>query len=98
VMAAFGSDGIRAGEAVGLDELSAWMLRGYPQRSGFITAARPVGGPLREAVQLLEHCELICLLWITNDAPVWTVTRLGTSTLAAGKDAVRQRIRDRSGL
>ena len=98
LMTAFGPDGVRDGEAVGPDDLSNWMLRGYPKQTGIIVPARPVNVPIMEAVQLLEHSELIYLRWITNDALVWSVTRLGTSTLGAGKDAIRQRIKDRTGL
>jgi hypothetical protein len=95
---AFGPDGVRGGEAVNSDDLSNWMLRAYPKQAGLIVQARPVGGPIMEAVQLLKHSELIYLRWIANDYPVWSVTRLGTSTLTAGKDAVRQRLKARTGL
>lgn len=98
LMAAFGPDGIRGGGVVSADSLIDWMFRGYPRQTGIVLAARPVGGPIMEAVQLLEHSELLYLRWITNDTPVWSVTRLGTSLLEAGKDAVRQRIKDRTGL
>jgi hypothetical protein len=98
LMTAFGLDGIRGGDAVSPDDLSNWMLRGYPKQTGIIVPARPVNAPIMEAVQLLEHSELIYLRWIRNDTPVWSVTRLGTSTLGAGKDAIRQRIKDRTGL
>jgi hypothetical protein len=74
------------------------MLRGYPNQTGIIVPARPVKAPIMEAVQLLEHSELIYLRWITNDTPVWAVSRLGAATLGAGKDAVRQRIKNRTGL
>jgi hypothetical protein len=74
------------------------LFRDYPKQSGLIVAARPVSGPIMEAVQLLEHSALVYLRWIANDAPVWSVTRLGAATLSAGKDAIRQRINDRTHL
>jgi hypothetical protein len=98
LMTAFGLEGIRGGEAASPDDLRDWMLRGYPKLSGIVVPARPVNAPIMEAVQLLEHSELIYLRWITNDAPVWSVTRLGTATLGAGEEAIRQRIKDRTGL
>jgi hypothetical protein len=52
--------------------------------------------PIEEALQLLEHSELVCLRRL-GDAPRWGATRFGLTILADGKDAVRQRIRDRTG-
>jgi hypothetical protein len=98
VMTAFGPDGPRRGQQVSSTDLTDWMFRDYPKQTGFIVAARPVGESISEAVQLLEHSELVYLRWFSNDYPVWSVTRLGTATLGSGKDAVRQRIRDRTGL
>ena len=50
-----------------------------------------------EAIQLLEHSELVYVR-VVSDERRWSATRLGLATLADGKDAVRQRIRDRTGL
>lgn len=48
-------------------------------------------GPILEAVQLLAD--------ITDYGDrYWSATRFGVATLAEGKDAVRQRIKDRTGL
>gem|GEM_PF-5061096 len=56
-------------------------------------------GPILEAVQLLEHAELILIADITDYGDrYWSATRFGLATLAEGKDAVRQRIKDRTGL
>ncbi len=96
LMAAFGPGGMRRGDAVSADALGDWLFRDYPKRTGFIAAPRPVSGPISEAVQLLEHSELVYLRLIINDSPRWSITRLGTSTLSAGKDAIRQRIKDRT--
>jgi hypothetical protein len=98
LMSAFGPDGPRGGDAVSSYDITEWMFRDYPKQTGIFVATRPVNGSISEAVQLLEHSELIYLRWFSNDYPVWSVTRFGTATLAAGKEAVRQRIKDRTGL
>jgi hypothetical protein len=57
---------------------------------------------MAEAVQLLEHAELVYLYlmreFTTGGNGGWSATQLGLATLAKGKDAVRQRIKDRTGL
>ena len=98
LMTAFSPDGPHGGTHVSSYDLTEWQFRGYPKQTGFFAAARPVGEAVSEAVQLLEHSELIYLGWFSNDYPVWSVTRLGTATLGSGKDAIRQRIKDRTGL
>jgi hypothetical protein len=97
LMTAFSSDGPHRGTHVSSYDLIEWMFRDYPKQTGIFVAARPVNESISEAVQLLEHSELIYLRWFSNDYPVWSVTRLGTATLRSGKDAVRQRITDRTG-
>jgi hypothetical protein len=57
---------------------------------------------LLEAIQLLEHAELVYESRRTepNDSPAisyWSATQLGLATLASGKAAVRQRVKDRTG-
>ena len=84
---------------------------GAPARSGDGTVGLPglfkllgyrdnsMVGPILEAVQLLEHAELILIADITDYGDrYWSATRFGLATLAEGKDAVRQRIKDRTGL
>ncbi len=51
--------------------------------------------PIEEAVQLLEHSELVYKM--ATDSEAWRPTRLGLTTSSQGKDAVRQRIKDRTG-
>lgn len=79
-------------------ELSDWMFRGYPERTGLILRARPVQESILEAIQLLEHSELLFVRMIANEDCRWSATRLGLATLARGNTAVRQRIKDRTGL
>jgi len=51
---------------------------------------------VQEALQLLANSELI--LSSGGDIFYWRATRLGVATRANGKDAVRQRIKDQTGL
>ena len=51
-----------------------------------------------EAVQLLEHAELIYESKRTEQSDHWSATQFGLATLAKGKAAVVQRIKDRTGL
>lgn len=83
---------------LGLADFTRWMFRGFPERSGLILPARPVRESMLEAIQLLEHSELVYVVWIVDNEIKWRATRLGLATLATGKDAIRQRIKDRTGL
>lgn len=97
LMCAFDPTVARRGSELALSDFTTWMFRGYPERGGLIRPARPVQQPILEAVQLLEHSELVYIRWILNNEFRWSATRLGLATLATGKEAVRQRIRDRTG-
>ncbi len=61
---------------------------------------RDLEAPILEAMQLLEHAELVYVRQIShvNGERGWCATRFGLATLANGNDAVRQRIQDRTGL
>ncbi|MDP7703870.1 MULTISPECIES: hypothetical protein [unclassified Mycobacterium] len=98
LMAAFGPDAPRRVPALALSDFSEWMFRGFPPLRGLIRPARPVREALLEAIQLLEHSELAYVRWILENEFQWSATRLGLATLEEGKAAVRQRIRDRTGL
>jgi hypothetical protein len=110
VMAAFGPGGPGAGgDGLTRDKLVEWLFRDYPKPGapggGIFTvntaASYPVGKPVLEALQLLEHAELVMYEhWFDQNYPqlAWLATRLGTSTLAEGKAAIRQRIAQRTGL
>ncbi|MBX9638382.1 MAG: hypothetical protein K2X97_01240 [Mycobacteriaceae bacterium] len=67
-------------------------------RTGFVLRARPVQESILEAVQLLEHSELIFVRWIQDNESRWNANRLGLATLADGKSAVGQRIAGRTAL
>lgn len=110
LMEAFGSDGVAPfGAGVSRDKLVEWLFREYPKpgargRGIFAVntaASYPVARPVSEALQLLEHSELVMFdPWFDQNYPqlMWVATRLGLTTLAAGKAAVRQRIAERTGL
>ncbi|MGB9223291.1 hypothetical protein [Mycobacterium sp.] len=100
LMEAFSPNIPRCVPWLGSDDFEEWMFRGYPKRTGLILAARPVTEPILEAVQLLEHSELVYVRLMSDYGAgcSWNATRLGLATLADGKAAVRQRIKDRTGL
>jgi hypothetical protein len=98
-MQVFGPDPTRRVPWLTLYHFGEWMFRGYPKRQGLVLRARPVQESILEAVQLLEHAELIYVRAISTEGERdWCATRLGVATLADGTAAVRQRIRDRTGL
>lgn len=99
VMAVFGPDGPRGGSTSrqSIHQFIDWMFRGYPSPGLF--RSYPVSEPMLEAVQLLEHAELVYVTDIHDIGDrYWRATRLGLGTLLNGKAAVRQRIMDRTGL
>jgi hypothetical protein len=108
LMAAFhpgGPPGERASEGSSFSpfDLVKWLSRVYPNPGRCARqATRPLTGPIREAMQLLEHAELVYIRSMPDfdDASNvnWSATRLGLATLASGKAAVRQRIKDRTGV
>ncbi|MBV8965935.1 MAG: hypothetical protein JO191_07145 [Mycobacteriaceae bacterium] len=109
LMVALGPNGPgQSGKTVSQDDLVTWLLRGYPDFSNNTIKAvsiRPHANelllsPILEAMQLLDHAELACVAWWGDSAPhaEWRATRLGWATLASGKESVRQRIKDRTGL
>lgn len=98
LMSAFDPEASGRATPLALSDFRDWMFRGFPARSGFILPARPVQESMLEAIQLLEHSELLYARWIQDNESRWNATRLGLATLADGKAAVRQRIKDRTGL
>jgi hypothetical protein len=111
LMAAFGPQRpSQDSKTISERDLLEWLFRGHINFSDSTNipmntflrreAEKQVGSTLREAMQLVEHAELVCVAWWGeySASAVWSATRLGRATLSAGKDAVRQRIRDRTGL
>jgi hypothetical protein len=102
LMPAFGGGGSLDGGTIvnRLFELQGW----YP-RSGFSSQNYPEepGCQFLEAMQLLKHADLVyesrAVTWPRiDDVTYWRATRFGLATLASGRAAVRQRIKDRTGL
>ncbi len=88
------------------DGILEWLFRDHPKTYGGAmtvntAASYPVAQPVLEALQLLEHSELVMYdSWFDQNYPqlAWRATRLGRETLPRGKTAVRQRIADRTGF
>jgi hypothetical protein len=100
LMPAFGGGSLDGGTIVN------WLLElhGYP-RSGFSSQIYPEepGCQFLEAMQLLKHADLVyesrAVTWPRiDDVTYWRATRFGLATLANGRAAVRQRIKDRTRL
>lgn len=76
------------------------------QKALQVVARMGDGGPrlgmelagISEAVQLLEHAELSYESKRTQENDYFSATQFGLATLAMRRTAVRQRIRDRTGL
>lgn len=74
-------------------KLVRWLHRKYPDAADGDTVW--LERPVREALQVLEHAELIYLSRWSDSPPQWRVTRLGVLCLNEGEDSVRQCIEDR---
>jgi hypothetical protein len=109
LMAVFGPDGPgRDGKTIDRYDLFKWLFRGYANITNDTVkgisfrshAEVQVRWPILEAMQLLEHAELVCVAWWGEGSPrpEWRATRSGLASLASGKTAVRQRIKYRTGL
>jgi hypothetical protein len=104
LLAAFGAGGPKSsyGDFLTSGDLVDWLFHGHPKPGNSVKAQ--LLRPITEAMQLLEHAELVYVfvMWdftVTHSGNAgWTATRLGWALLANGKDAVRQRIWDRTGL
>ena len=93
---AFTQTGPGTGGELTHHDLIRWMLRISSSWTTYYSVKRPIV----EAVQLLEHSELIVytpLLGPSTSRSMWTITRFGLAKFADGKPAVRQHIRDRTG-
>jgi hypothetical protein len=87
LMTAFGDDNDLT-EA----ELVKWLCRKYPNLAGNTGRLET---PVREALQVLEHAELIYVSKMWDAHPYFRATRLGLLTLDQGDASVRQCIEDR---
>jgi hypothetical protein len=108
LMAAFGPHGPGPDGATHSESgLFKWLFRGHVDFTSttlkdiFLRqdAQKQAGSTLQEAMQLLEHAELVCVMDISDAGTrYWGATSLGLAALSNGKAAVRQRIKDRTGL
>ncbi len=113
LMPAFGADGPKHGKDLSESDLVAFILPKFepkltqPSMKTIRDLVRlhGVGGTertrladLSEAMQLLEHAELVYERLRDGDQTCWNATQLGSATLSKGSAAVRQRILDRNRL
>jgi hypothetical protein len=96
LMPAFGPDGPRHGKDVHTLQLVSWLLRRYRGASKVSRPAEKLYAVVGEAMQVLEHAELVQARQSSERSLHWSATRLGAAALADGD--VRQRIKDRTGL
>jgi hypothetical protein len=87
----FNADVSEALSGGGLSEaqLSSWCFR---------NAALPPLISLGEVLQLLEQARLVRVTWISSDVRHWGATQVGLAALALGKEVVRQRITELTGV
>jgi hypothetical protein len=95
IMPAFGPEGPRGGKEMSSLQIVIWLMRRHPRGTRNVDALHTA---VREAMQVLEHAELIWKLHSSRSAASgsdrWNATRLGEAALANGD--VRQHIKDRT--
>ena len=99
LMQAFGSDGPKRGKSLTQHDLVKWMLSQYEFSSRALKALayQKIDAAIREALQVLEHAELVYISVDSDQPDKWTATGAGLAALARGKDVVRQHITERTG-
>jgi hypothetical protein len=97
-MQAFGAGGPKPGKPLTHRDLAEWLLDRYefPSRGLRAVAYGKLDAPLREALQILEHAELVYLTVRSERPDTWTATSSGLEALARGKDAVSHSVLHRS--
>jgi hypothetical protein len=95
LMPAFGPDGPRHGKDFSSVKLVQWLLRGVRGVGGVSHPGIKLDAAVQEAMQVLEHAELVRGIQLRDVGRRWNTTRLGEAALANGD--VRQRINDRTG-
>ncbi|MEE6135564.1 hypothetical protein SKC41_04360 [Mycobacterium sp. 050128] len=96
LMSAFGPDGPRHGKDVHTLQLVSWLLRRYRGANKVSRPAEKLYAVVSEALQVLEHAELVQVTQRGDRSSQWNATRAGTAALADG--SVRQQIKARTGL
>jgi hypothetical protein len=95
LMPAFGPDGPRHGKDLSSVKLVQWLFRGVRGVGGVSHPGIKLDAAVQEAMQVLEHAELVRGIKLRDGGRRWNATRLGEAALANGE--VRQRIDDRTG-
>jgi hypothetical protein len=96
LMRAFGPDGPRRGKDLSSVKLVQWLLRGVRGVGGVSHPGIKLDAAVQEAMQVLEHAELVRGIQLRDVGRRWNATRLGEVAVAGGD--VRQHIKDRTGL
>jgi hypothetical protein len=81
IMAAFGPHGPKRGGNVTEDHIATWLFRAYRGAARYTAGVRI---PVLEALQVLEHAELIRLDNPWSAPNYWCATRLGCEAIANG--------------
>ncbi len=95
LMPAFGPDGPGHGKNLSSVKLVQWLLRGVRGVGGVSHPGLKLDGAVQEAMQVLEHAELVRGVQLRDTGRRWNATRVGEAALANGD--VRQQIKDRTG-
>ncbi|OBJ52363.1 hypothetical protein [Mycobacterium sp. 1423905.2] len=99
LMDAFGPHGAKRGKPLTQLDLVTWKVRAYQfdSRGQRAMVYKKLGAPIREAMQVLEHAELVYLRVRSESPDTWELTSRGREALNSGTDAVRQCIAERGG-
>ena len=92
LMPAFGPDGPGHGKNLSSVKLVQWLLRGVRGIGGVSHPGVKLDAAVQEAMQVLEHSELVRAVQLRDMGRRWNATRSGEAALANGD--VRQQIKD----
>jgi hypothetical protein len=90
LMQAFAVEGPKRGKPLTEHELVGWKLGSYEfsSRGQRAMCYKKLRAPIREALQVLEHAELVYQTIRTDKPDNWTATSRGLETLKSGNDVV----------
>lgn len=98
IMSAFGVNGPKRGQPLTQRDIVKWMVakHEFSSRAHRILAADKLNDPVREALQVLEHAELLYVTVESDAADTWRLTSKGKNARAGGKAVIQQCISERS--